>query len=81
VFEASPEDLMWTPTTRMQRRAGLRYGSDPTEAEWAVLELLLPPPRLRGRKRKWTMRQIVSAIFYVLRSRGHPHMQQGRSPL
>jgi transposase len=69
VFEASPEDLMWTPTTRAQHsRAGLRYGSDPTDAEWAILEPLLPPPRPRGRKRKWTMRQIVSAIFYALRS-------------
>jgi putative transposase len=69
VFEASPEDLMWTPTTRAQHsRAGLRYGSDPTDAEWAILEPLLPLPRPRGRKRKWTMRQIVSAIFYALRS-------------
>ena len=60
---------MWTPTTRAQHsRAGLRYGSDPTDAEWAILEPLLPPPRPRGRKRKWTMRQIVSAIFYALRS-------------
>jgi transposase len=60
---------MWTPTTRAQHsRAGLRYGSDPTDAEWAILDPLLPPPRSRGRKRKWTMRQIVSAIFYTLRS-------------
>ena len=36
VFEASPEDLMWTPSTRAQHsRAGVRYGSDPTDAEWA----------------------------------------------
>ena len=60
---------MWTPTTRAQHsRAGLRYGSDLTDAEWAILAPLLPPPRGRGRKRKWAMRQIVSAIFYALRS-------------
>ena len=34
---------MWTPTTRRQHsRAGLRYGSDLTDAEWAILE---PLPR------------------------------------
>ncbi len=60
---------MWTPTTRAQHsRAGLRYGSDLTDGEWTILEPFLPPPRPRGRKRKWTMRQIVNAIFYTLRS-------------
>lgn len=62
---------MWTPTTRAQHsRAGLRYGSDLTDAEWAVLEPLLPPPCPLGRKRRWPMRRIVEAIFYVLRSGG-----------
>jgi transposase len=60
---------MWTPTTRRQHsRAGLRYGSDLTDAEWIILEPLLPSPCLRGRKRRWPMRCIVEAIFYVLRS-------------
>jgi len=69
VFEAFLEDLMWTPTTRAQHScAGLRYGSDLTDGEWTILEPFLPPPRLRGRKRKWTMRQIVNAIFYRLRA-------------
>ena len=69
VFEAFLEDLMWTPTTRLQHsRAGLRYGSDLTDVEWMFLEPYLPPPRPRGRKRKWSMRRIVNAIFYTLRS-------------
>jgi transposase len=69
VFEAFLEDLMWTPTTRAQHsRAGLRYGSDLTDGEWTILEPFLPPPRPRGRKRKWTMRQILNAISYTLRS-------------
>jgi transposase len=69
VFEAFLEDLMWTPTTRAQHsRAGLRYGSDLTDGEWTILEPFLPPPRPRGRKRKWTMRQILNGIFYTLRS-------------
>jgi len=43
VFEAMPEDLMWNPTTRAQHsRAGLRYESDVTDAEWALLAPLLP---------------------------------------
>ncbi len=42
---------MWTPTTRAQHsRAGLRYGSDMRDDEWAILEPLLPAPRSRGRK-------------------------------
>jgi hypothetical protein len=59
---------MWTATTRVQHsRAGLRYGSDVTDAEWALLSTLLPPPRGCGRRRKWEMREIINAIFYVLR--------------
>ncbi len=59
---------MWTPTTRAQHsRAGLRYGSDATDAEWRMLSPFLPAPCKRGRRRKWEMRDIVNAIFYVLR--------------
>lgn len=59
---------MWTPTTRAQHsRDDLRYGSDLTDAEWAVLEPLLPSPSPVGRPPTWPMRAIVEAIFYVLR--------------
>lgn len=59
---------MWTPTTRAQHsRVGLRYGSDLTDAEWLLLRRFLPPPCSCGRRRKWEMREIVNAIFYVLR--------------
>jgi transposase len=59
---------MWTATTRAQhRRDGLRFPSDLTEAEWAVLEPLLPAPSPVGRRPTWPMREIVGAIFYVLR--------------
>ena len=59
---------MWTPTTRAQHsRAGLRYGSDVTDAEWAILEPMLPAEAECGRKREWSMREIVNATFYVLR--------------
>ena len=59
---------MWTPTTRAQHsRAGLRYGSDVTDAEWLILSPFLPAPRSCGCPRKWEMLEIVNAIFYVLR--------------
>ena len=46
---------MWTPATRRRHsRAHLRYASDLTDEEWALLEPLLPPPRqgLRSHHRK-----------------------------
>jgi len=59
---------MWTPTTRRQHsRAGLRYGSDLTDREWAIIEPFLPPEAASGRKRTWLMREIINAICYVLR--------------
>lgn len=60
---------MWNPTARAQHsRAGLRYGSDLTDAEWRVVGPLLPPPRARGRHRRWSWRHVLDAIFYVLRA-------------
>ena len=44
------------------------YPSDLTDAEWAVLEPLMPPPAATGRPLKWTRRQMAEAIFYLLRS-------------
>ena len=59
---------MWTPTTRRQHsRAGLRYGSDLTDAEWTLLAPFLPAEAGCGRKRAWPMREIVNAICYILR--------------
>ena len=60
---------MWTPATRRRHsRAQLRYASDLTDEEWALLEPHLPPPCATGRPRVWPMREIMNAIFYVLRS-------------
>ena len=58
---------MWTTTTRRQhRRDDLRYETDLTDAEWAVIAPLLPAPCRRGRPRT-CLRAVVNAIFYVLR--------------
>src|SRR6185369_6241374 len=40
--------------------------SDLTDAEWKILEPLMPPAKT-GRPRAWSMREVLNAIFYVLR--------------
>jgi transposase len=57
-----------TPETRADHdRADLRYPSDLTDAEWQLLAPLLPPPAEIGRHRAWPMREMMNAIFFVLR--------------
>jgi putative transposase len=46
---------------------GKRYPSDLTNSEWEILELLLPPPKPGGRPRTVNLREVMNAIFYVLR--------------
>ena len=59
---------MWTDTTRaLHARSELALPSDLTNAEWAVLEPLLPPASHVGRPRKWPLRRIVEALLYLLR--------------
>ena len=54
---------MWTPTTRRQHsRVRLRYGSDLTDAEWALLGPFLPPEALRGRKQAYRKRCSAAAL-------------------
>jgi putative transposase len=58
--------MAWTETTRQQyRRDGLRYASDMTGDEWALVKLFVPRPCQRGRPREVDLRMIVNAIFYV----------------
>lgn len=46
------------------------YPSDLTDAQWALLEPLLPRPSRRGRPRKTDLREIVNALFYHAREGG-----------
>jgi transposase len=39
------------------------YPTDLSDAEWALLAPLLPPPKRAGRPRKWSDRLIADAIF------------------
>ncbi|MFD6754875.1 IS5 family transposase [Micromonospora gifhornensis] len=45
-----------------------RYPSDLTDAQWALVEPLLPPPRTGGRPEKHPRRDVVNAILYVVRT-------------
>jgi putative transposase len=44
------------------------YATDLTDPEWALLEPLLPADKPRGRKRTVSLREILNAIFYLLRT-------------
>ncbi len=44
------------------------YQTDLTDAEWDCLQSYLPPPEANGRPRIYPLREILDAIFYVLRS-------------
>jgi putative transposase len=59
-------NMSWTEITRQQyRRDGLRYASDTTNAEWKIIEPLMPARCRRGRPREVDLRVIVDAILYV----------------
>ena len=68
---------MWTGAARAIYRTDSRfYPSSMSDAEWKIIAPFLPsdaPPPIvgglkQGRSRRWTMRSIVDAIFYVLRN-------------
>jgi transposase len=58
---------MWTAEHRLAAvRKGLRYPSDLTDAEWALVEPMIPPAKRGGRRRTVNVREVLNAIFYVL---------------
>ena len=48
----------------MKRQA---YDSDLSDEEWAILEPHIPTAKVGGRPRSVDMREIMNAIFYILR--------------
>ncbi len=44
------------------------YPSDLTDAQWMLIEPLIPKPLPGGRPRSVAMRQVVNAILYINRS-------------
>ena len=60
-------EAMWTTANRGNyKRDGLRYPSDLTDAEWALVEPLIPPAKRGGRKRAVDVREIANGLLYVL---------------
>jgi transposase len=49
----------------MSRQA---YSTDLKDAEWHILQPLIPAPLAGGRPATWDRRDIVNAILYVLRT-------------
>ncbi len=59
---------MWMPETRARYKPDhLRYGGDLSDEEWQVIAPFMPPPAKTGRRRVWPMREMLNAIFYILR--------------
>ena len=44
------------------------YSTDLSDVEWGYLESHVPPPTVRGRLRIHTTREVLDAVFYVLKS-------------
>jgi transposase len=58
---------MWTTDNRAKYdRDKLRYPSDLTDAEWALVEPLIPPAKHGGRDREVDVREVANGIMYVL---------------
>jgi transposase len=58
---------MWTVEQRQAHaRVGLRYPSDLTDEEWALVEPFIPPAKRGGRRRTVDVREVLNGIFYVL---------------
>jgi transposase len=58
---------MWKPEHRQAaERYGLRYPSDLTDAEWALVKPMIPPAKHGGRPRDVNIREVLNAICYVL---------------
>jgi transposase len=58
---------MWTSNNRARYdRSGLRYPSDLTDEEWAVIEPMIPPAKKGGNKRTVVVRDVVDGIMYIL---------------
>jgi transposase len=58
---------MWKQEHRLAaERKGLRYPSDLSDEEWALIAPLIPPAKRGGRRRGIDVREVLNAIFYVL---------------
>ena len=60
---------MWTASARHQyRRSGGRDATDVSDAEFALIEPLLPRAKHGGRRRTTVLREVLNALLYLLRT-------------
>ena len=58
---------MWTQENRHRYdRSKLRYPSDLTDEEWALISGLIPRAKRGGNKRTVVVREVVNGLMYVL---------------
>jgi len=58
---------MWTNENRGRYdRSKLRYPSDLTDDEWAIIGPLIPPAKRGGNKRTVVEREVVNELMYIL---------------
>jgi transposase len=61
--------MAWTAEHRRAAdRRGLRYPSDLTDDEWALVAPLIRPAKRGGRPRTVDVREVLNGVFYVLSS-------------
>jgi transposase len=64
LFGGSP---MWTSRNRGRYdRSRLRYPSDATDEEWALVEPLIPPAKRGGNRRHFVVREVIDGLMYIL---------------
>ena len=49
-------------------RGGLRYPSNLTDEEWALIGPLIPPAKRGGNKRTVEVREVINGVMYVART-------------
>jgi transposase len=58
---------MWTQENRARYdRSKLRYPSDLTDEEWAIIGPLIPPAKPGGNKRTVDVRAVLNGVMYIL---------------
>lgn len=58
---------MWNESERAKyERRSLRYPSDLTDAEWALIGPHIPPAKRGGRRREVDVREVLQGVLYVL---------------
>jgi transposase len=58
---------MWKAENRARYdRSHLRYPSDLTDEEWALIEPEIPPAKRGGNRRRVDIREVVNGLMYVL---------------